>query len=264
MRHAIILFLLFIATTLSVTGVVPPPEEFSFMDGQGTATSHDHIEIRLDKGWNLVPIKYLAEASGRYHANYEEGISCDQDILQNVWYYSPAKNDYILLENIDDWRFPVGRDKPEVLSEFKAQYYHAYAGSAWIRAPGPCTLAGDSGPSLISEHFSSMDGYGYSREELILKAGWNFIPLTMRMAVFEHAFAEAIASCDPQRIFYWDSSTQSWIDMTGDHLSAIAQENYADTVGFGDVGATMVVKTGIDCHLAAFEPASQAPPSLPN
>lgn len=70
------------------------------------------------------------ESSGVYWSNFKEGQTCEQDIFQNVWCYSPVIGNYYHIPLIDDWGAPKTRNNDVLLNEFKAKYYHVYAGSA--------------------------------------------------------------------------------------------------------------------------------------
>ena len=255
-----LLFLVLILIPL-VSAITPPPQDYPIHNGR--VENSEHVTITVYKGWNILPLKFIMEASGRYWANHKEGQTCDQDIFRNVHYYSPAAREYYHIPVIDDWGAPLSRDNNFLLNEFRAKYYHIYAGSAWIYSPSRCILEGDSGVSLISDSYSNQ-GYGYTKDELILKAGWNFIPLNLRMYVFERNMYELLQECSPSRFFGWHSRLQEWEDLTDEIREIQSTEEY-DTPRTTNIFETIVVKTDRDCYFADFDESSgSSPPPLPD
>jgi len=224
-----------------------------------------HITINVQKGWNILPLKFIAEASGRYWGNFKEGQTCEQDIFQNVWYYSPVSGGYYHLPNIDDWRFPVSRNNNVLLTEFQNKYYHIYAGSGWIYSSKACILEGDEGVGLISMNYGGETGVGYNYNELNMKAGWNFIPVDYLWSGQEMSLREVFSDCGMEKLNIWDSQNQKWTYDSA-QMNNISYFALDEKIAPSMVFKTLLVKTGKDCYLAknVIDGASQGnPPSLP-
>lgn len=253
-----ITLILLIGLPFSVSAVLTKQDfqQITLNDNFGSVNG-DQVNLNLKQGWNLLPLKFIAEAGGRYWSNYENGATtCEQEIFQNVWYYSPEFGDYYhvpvdkdeQLANIDDWRSPKTRGNDFLLGEFQNKFYNVYAGSAWIYSEKPCSLRGDDGIGLLSkEQVSEEQGKSYKYDELTLKAGWNFIPVDMLMSATEVSFGEIFARCNIIKYNVWDNANQDWI---------IPKENMQDLNQFNNeipnkknVFDTMVLKIGSDCKL---------------
>jgi hypothetical protein len=253
-----IALILLVGLSFSVSAVLTKQDfqQITLNDNFGSVDGDD-VTLNLKQGWNLLPLKFIAESGGRYWDNYENGkTTCEQEIFQNVWYYSPEFGDYYhvpvdkgeQLANIDDWRYPKTRGNDFLLGEFQNKFYHVYAGSAWIHSEKACSLSADSGVGLLSkEQVSEEQGKSYKFDELTLRSGWNFIPVDMLMSATEKPFGEIFAGCDILKYNVWDNQNQDWI---------IAKENMQDLEQFNNevlnrenVFDTMVIKVGSDCKL---------------
>ena len=231
----------------------------------GYVENMDHVVVSLDKGWNLLPLKFIMETSGRYWSNYREGeTSCEQDIFQNVWYYSPVARKYYPIPVIDDWGAPKTRENNFLLQEFRNKYYSIYAGSAWIYTPEACSLAGDSGTSLWSESYGdSEQEKSYRREELVMKAGWNFFAPDYGMYALQKNPWQLLESCGVEKAHGWHSDTQEWENIINEVRGAMSQGDY-DAIQTTNIFETVLVKTSQDCNLLDFESQSGSqPPELP-
>ena len=235
---------------------------FSNNRGRTTEKAGNHVIYNLGKGWNLVPLKFLMEASGRYNSYYKEGQTCDQDVFQNIWYYSPVRADYYQLPTINDWGSPKTRGNDVLLKEFQQKYYHIYAGSAWAYTPESCSIEGDSGTQLLYGNYSNdQQEIGYSHKELILKAGWNFVPINMKMVGYEKSLVELLSPCGLEKAYTYDQLNNKWIDST----AAAKNQSGSSTLFVSDLFETILVKTSVDCNFADFEDSSlSSPPALPN
>jgi hypothetical protein len=260
--HPMLVFLIIIITVGNASAVVSPSDlqNVVFSDDRGSTNeaSHGHVTYNLVEGWNLVPLAFMYESSGRYWANHKEGRSCSQDIFQNVWYYSPVLKDYYHIPVMDDWASPVSRNNDLLLNEFKGKYYHVFSGSGWVYSPSDCILEGDSGTQLFADSYGSSElRPGYNKKELVLKSGWNFVPLDMHMAVYEKSLKELFASCQATRFYTYDPKSRKWVD-------ASPEVSAGKKIPFADIFKTYVVKTSRDCNFADFSEASKsAPPTLP-
>lgn len=253
---------LFLIVSASIAVSAFSPQDFRnivLSDNRGTiedAFSSGHVTYAIGKGWNLVPLAFIQEAAGRYWSNHKEGQSCNQDIFQNVWYYSSTTNDYYHLPYIDDWGSPVTRNNAFLLNDFRAKYYSIYAGSGWIYSPENCILEGDSGGELISDSYGGQAG-GYQYKELTLKAGWNFVPIEPRMVYYEKTWKGVLEACGGDRIYHYDQPKNKWIDLTKN--TEVLDRKFMP----GDIFNTYLIKTTRDCALAEYSSSGSAPPSLP-
>ncbi len=252
----------------TVFAIKPLRGDFDINNGLGRvegADDHGHVIMTINKGWNLLPLRFIMDASGRYWGNYKEGQTCNQDVFQSVWYYSPASRDYYHIPVIDDWGAPGSRNNDFLLNEFLAKYYHIHAGSAWLYSPDMCILETDSGVELIFESFHDGDrSHYFKKEELILKSGWNFIPMNMRMYVFERNPYELLQDCSPSKFYGWNSRIQKWEALTDEIMEVIRTGEY-DTPQTSNIFETILVKTNRDCYFADFDQTSgSAPPAIPN
>lgn len=218
-----------------------------------------HVTYNIGKGWNLVPLKFLAEASGRFWGNFKEGKTCEQNIFQNVWYYSPIRGGYYHIPVMDDWIAPKTRNNEVLLKEFKAKYYHIYSGSAWVYSSENCILEGDDGTSLVSGNYGDAEQEkGYRHTELVLKAGWNFVPVDIRMVAYEKSLKDLFDSCSPQKFYKYDKAKNKWMDIT-------SQINLGNKLVPGNIFETYLVKITNDCNFADYEVTSSSnPPAVPN
>ena len=225
----------------------------------GEASGNFHVVVTLDQGWNLLPLDFIAESSGRYWSNYDiRDTTCSQDIFQNVWYYSPVRKEYYHLPAIDDWIYPKTRENEILMTEFSNKYYHIYSGSGWIYTPEPCSLAGDDGTSLYSQSYGDQtQDKEYRSEELVLKAGWNFISPDFNMYTLQKNFWEMLVPCGVDKAYGWHSDTQEWENI-------IPEANQAsDILQTTNIFETVLVKTRNDCNLLDFSNSDGSPPSLP-
>ena len=237
-----------------------------FSNGRGSSTSAagqpgEHVIYNIGKGWNLVPLKFMMEATSRYWSNYKEGKTCEQDIVQNVWYYSPVQGKYYHIPRMDDWGSPKQRGNSFLLNEFKGKFYHIHGGSAWVYSPNNCILEGDSGIQLITEgsYGSELEPEtGYQYKELVLKAGWNFVPVDMRMVAYEKSIKELFEQCNAQRFYKYDKANNKWVDVA-------SEVGAGNKLGVGDIFDTILIKTTKDCNFANYDASSSSsPPSIPN
>ena len=257
--HIAIIFLILGLGTATATLSRTDFENVVFSDNRGSTNeaSHGHVIYNINKGWNIVPLKFMMEASGRYNANEKEGQTCNRDIFQNVWYYSPVIKDYYHIPVIDDWGAPKTRNNNILLNEFKAKYYHIYAGSAWVYSLKNCILEGDDGTQLVSGSYGDeQQEKGYTHKELVLKAGWNFVPVDMRMAAYEKSLKELFDNCGATKFLVYDKNGNRWQDISA---------SVNNKIPISDIFKTIVVKTTQDCNFADYEASSStAPPSLPS
>ncbi len=232
---------------------------FSENRGSVDDASRGHVTYDIGKGWNLVPLKFIMESAGRYWSNFKEGRTCEQDIFQNVWYYSPVRGSYYHIPAIDDWGAPKTRNNDVLLNEFKAKYYHIYAGSAWIYSPKNCILEGDDGTQLISGSYGNAEQEKvYQYKELILKAGWNFVPVDMKMVAYEKSLKDLFNSCSAQKFYKYDRSGNKWVEITAEVMSG-------NKLQINQIFETILVKTTQDCNFADYDASSStAPPGIPN
>ncbi|MBS3090855.1 hypothetical protein J4217_00210 [Candidatus Pacearchaeota archaeon] len=236
-------------------------------NNQGIVESpNGHVTINVVKGWNVLPLKFISEASGRYWGNYKEGQTCSQDVFQNVWYYSPERASYYHIPVIDDWSAPKTRDNAFLLGELQGKYYHVFAGSAWMYSPKNCTLEGDNGVDLVSRSYGSEDqDISYSYGDLILKAGWNFVPVDYLWSAMDKSFAEVFAGCNVEKFNIWDSQKQKWLFSISQNVTS-ASFAWNEEIAPPMIFTTLVVKTGNDCALAKNVIDGQTdsnPPALP-
>ena len=146
-----------------------------------------------------------------------------------------------------------------LLNEFKAKYYHIYGGSAWIYSPENCIFGGSDGVELISENYGNTEQEkSYNYKELVLKAGWNFVPVDMKMVAYQKSLKDLFSSCGAQRFYKYDKANNQWID-------AASESNSGDKLMPDDIFTTYLVKTTTDCNFAYYEPSSSSgPPAMPN
>ncbi len=253
----IILVILVVFTTF--TSAILTEDDFQqvvFNDNLGTVNG-DHVTVNLKQGWNLLPLAFIADAGARYWGNYKEGSTCSQDVFQNVWFYSPEFRDYYhipvdkgeQLSNIDDWVYPKTRGNNFLLNEFKNKYYHIYAGSAWIYSEGNCILEGDNGITLIYDQFNNDEQEtSYKHDELVLRKGWNFIPVDMLMVASEVPFSQIFEGCNVIKYNVWDNEKQDWTVLEEDMQNLDGFNN--ETPDKENIFSTFVIKTDSDCNLA--------------
>ncbi|MEK6894921.1 MAG: hypothetical protein AABX48_00180 [Nanoarchaeota archaeon] len=231
-------------------------QQVNFNDNFG-GVSGDHVTIHLKQGWNLLPLAFIADAGGRYWGNYKEGSTCSQDVFQNVWFYSPEFGDYYhipvdkgeQLANIDDWRYPKTRGNDFLLNEFKNKYYHIYAGSAWVYSEKGCTLEGDEGIKLTSSQVGDEEQErSYKYDELVLRKGWNFIPVDMLMVASEASFSQIFEGCNVIKYNAWNNEKQDWVVLKED-MQSLDRFN-SETPDKENIFSTLVIKTDSDCNLA--------------
>jgi hypothetical protein len=218
-----------------------------------------HVTMNLKKGWNLLPLKFMYEASGRYWSNKKEN-TCEQDVFQSIYVYSPVKKQYTKLPVIDDWGAPKSRNNQYLLEEFAGKYYHIFAGSGWIYTPKDCILEGDDGATLIAGSYGSEgQDNSYTYDELVMKAGWNYIPVDYYWSLASRTFADVFDSCGVQKYYLWDNQNQSWI--------AASQQGFAwnEKVSPLMTFTTILVKTSKDCKVAknVKDGPSSLPPQIP-
>ena len=261
----IIMFIVMIAVLSFGVFSVMSIDQFTNLElgnNQGHVDSpKDHVTMNLKKGWNLLPLKFISDASGRYWSNKKEN-TCEQDVFLNIYVYSPVKKQYTKLLVIDDWKSPKSRNNEFLLGEFAGKYFHIYAGSAWLYAPKECTLEGDDGVGLISKSYGSEgEGKSYSYEQLVLKSGWNFIPVDYYWPAAERSFADIFDSCGVEKYYLWDNQKQSWI-------AASQQESgWNEKISPLMTFTTILVKTSKDCSIAKNiidGPSGSVPPPIPN
>jgi|SRR3989344_8040977 len=199
------------------------------------------------------------ESSGRYWSNFKEGQTCGQDIFQNVWYYSPIRGSYYHIPEIDDWGAPKTRNNDVLLNEFKSKYYHIYAGSAWIYSPKNCILEGDDGTQLVSGSYGNFEQEKvYQYKELVLKAGWNFVPIDVSMVAYEKSLKDLFNSCGAQKFYKYDKANNNWVDIT-------AEISSGNKLVPSDIFTTYLVKTTINCNFADYKASSgSTPPAIPS
>ena len=251
----IIASLILIATLVSANGL----QDFTnivFNNNLGTVEAN-HVTVNLKEGWNLLPLKFVAEAAGRYWANYEEGVTCNQEVFQHVWFYSPLTKNYYHfptdeddpLETIDDWRYPKTRGNDFLLNEFQNKYYHIYAGSAWIYSENNCILEGDDGVGLVALHSSNeTQDISYDYEDLVLKKGWNLIPIDFLMVSTGKSFGDIFEPCDVIKFNIWDNMNQEWQISKEEETEMLpAFKNESPTIG--DIFKTLAIKTNSDCRI---------------
>jgi len=250
-------------TLVSATITKSDLQNVTFGNNRGSAeeAGGGHVTYNLGEGWNLVPLKFLREASGRYHSYSQKGQACEQDIFQNVWYYSPVRKSYYQIPVMADWGAPRTRGNNVLLEEFRRKYYHIYGGSGWVYTSKNCSIEGDSGTQLISENYSDdQQGIGYNYKELVMKAGWNFVPVDLHMVIHEKSIVELFSACSPEKFYKYNKVSNEWLDLTD-----AAKADSGSTLFVGDIFDTMLVKTRRDCNFADYRTSPiSAPPALPN
>src|SRR3989344_3893048 len=238
-------------------------ENITFSGNRGSVNeaSHGHVIYNLGKGWNLVPLKFLMESKGRYSSYQKEGKTCDSDVFDNVWYYSPAKGSYYHMPALDDWSYPKTRNNDFLLNEFKQKYYHIHAGSAWAYTPEDCSLEGEDGTQLISENYGNAEQEkNYNYKELVLKAGWNFVPVDYKMVAYEKSLVGLFSKCEPEKFYKYDKHNNKWVNLTEASKAASASSSKLFPL---DIFDTILVKTKKDCNFADYSMSSiSVPPSL--
>lgn len=260
-------FALILASVVFVSAALMP-EDFTNLQLENklgiVADPRGHVTINLQNGWNMIPLKFVGEASGRYWSNFKEGQTCNMDVFQNVWYYSPVRGEYYHIPVIDDWRYPSSRNNNILLTEFQNKYYHIYSGSGWVYSEEDCILEGDDGINLISKSYGGDTGVGYNYKELILKAGWNFVPADFYWSALERSFADVFNGCEIEKINRWDSQNQKWL-YTAEQMNTLPA-GWQEKISPSKVFTTFVIKTKKDCTLAQNVidgSTGSAPPTIP-
>ncbi len=241
-----------------------PMETFTNLElGNGQGHIDDvrgHVTMNLKAGWNLLPLEFIMEASGRYWSNKDD-LTCSQDVFHTVWVYSPVEKKYTLLPRIDDWGAPVSRNNVYLQREFAGKYFHIFDGSGWIFTPNDCTLEGDSGVGIVAKSFGMVDqGIEGTYEELVMKAGWNYIPIDYYWPAMEHTFGTVFSGCNVEKYYLWDNAGQRWIPAYQEGFGW--NEQISPLMTF----TTLLVKSNTDCRLAKNiidGPPGAVPPALP-
>ena len=238
----------------------------TFDNNLGSVTNNMHVTINVQKGWNVLPLGFIADAKSRYWGNYKEGQTCDMAVFDNVWMYSPVAKNYYHIPVMDDWVYPKSRENNFLLNEFRNKYYHVYSGGAWLYSSENCILEGDNGIELTTGglYDNSMEDKRYKYDELVLKAGWNFVPIQMAMVAYEKPLKDIFEGCGVERYNIWDNRDQKWL---------LNSQEMGQLLGFDQkvepavIFKTLVVKTSRDCYLGTnmfSQTSSSTPPAIPN
>lgn len=235
-------------------------------DNLGNVTNSNDIKINLVEGWNLLPLEFIANANGEYHGNYKKGKTCNQDVFQNIWMYSPVSKDYYHIPVFDDWQYPKTRNNNFLLNEFKSNYFHIFAGSGWVYSNKKCILETSyHGVKLLRSNYNDeAQGKMSSYKKLILKTGWNLVPIDRLMVISETSLDKIFDGCGVQKYNLWDNKNQKWILSTEEMNKLIG---FNEKININDIFKTVLIKTSSDCYLGdnIFKQYYNAVPSeMPN
>lgn len=225
-----------------------------------------HVTLNVKQGWNIIPLRFLSSASGRYWS-FKKDTTCDQELFKNIYVYSPVVKQYSLVPVIDDWNYPKSRNNNFLLGEFQAKYYHAFAGAAWVYSPKACVIEADHGAKLLAMNGGSdPEGISYNYKDLKLKAGWNFVPVDYTMSALERTPKDIFDGCGVEKFNLWDAQNQQWVHTTSQHPES-TDFAWDEPIAPGFIFSTFVIKTTKDCNLAknVFDgPSGSTPPTIPN
>ena len=208
---------------------------------RGFVQDEEIVRINIKQGWNLLPISFLASASGQNHREN----ACNQDIFYNVWIYSALDKKYYNIptnENEDyelrNWISPKNQNDEFLLNEFNSKSYSVFAGSAWIYSEENCVLESQSGTELILGHGEINT---INNRDFVLKAGWNLIPIDKYMVFSEAPVSEFFNGCGVEDYVFWDNENQEWISNKNEFNFNVFPD---------DIFKTFAVKTKTDCNFA--------------
>lgn len=185
------------------------------------------ISVTLTQGWNLI--------SGIYPP---QQISQESEIkredIKSVYFYSPAKKDYLQIY-------------PNLDTSFRNDYSddYVFSHSMWVYSDKAGILNYDS---IVYSNYPTI-----STTQLV--SGWNFLTI---IPEFEgKSLTHIKGTCNIEKAYLWDASQQQWgsINNLLDDNNILKNE--------GKIGGGFVIKVSNDCTLSSSG-SNIAPPTVPN
>jgi hypothetical protein len=206
-------------------------------------------------------VEYLG-ASGDYKVTYDE-------VIKEGWNLLPA--------DLGDWSITDYASEEEVLSKIKAYYVYFPVDNKYENALEGLYTVDEQQMASNEQYLKSSAAWYYVTGDLVLSyvaedgapmpelyKGWNLLSIGPALTVLNSEVVAAdefpTGNCDVQKIYAWDSETQSWIDggNFGNMQTALDELAVVETVGAG-----IAIKVADSCQLGIGSQTVVSPPTLP-